>query len=71
MTTQQMLQGIRSGKRYQVRGESGYGNDIYLTENGFIGWTRYGSSANENTLEGLNFVLDVIFKLTPDNFVQA
>lgn len=66
-----MLENIRSGKRYQVKGNSGYGMDIYLTHDGFIGWTHYGSSANENNIDGLKFILDVIFKLTPNDFKEV
>lgn len=76
MTTSQLFKGLQSGKRYQVKGKSGYGNDIYLVHDqihnmDFIGWTCHGSSANENNLEGLNFILNTIFKLNADSFQQA
>lgn len=36
----------------------------------FIGWRHYGSSAIENTLEDLKWVLDKIFKMTPTEFIN-
>lgn len=63
-----MYNGLNSGKTYQVIGSSGYGNDIYLTDDGYIGFTHHGSSAKENTVGGLAFILDSIFKMKPSDF---
>ena len=68
MTINNMYNSLQNGIRFQVIGRSGYGDDIQLSYDGFISWTHYGSSANKNTLEGLEFVLNTIFKLTPDDF---
>lgn len=42
---------------------------LYLTSGGYIGWTNYGSSAIENTLEGLEWVIKNIFGTTPEKFL--
>jgi hypothetical protein len=35
-----------------------------------IGWRHYGSSANPNTIEDLNWIITTIFEMTPEEFVQ-
>lgn len=35
-----------------------------------IGWRHYGSSANKNTVKDLKWILDVIFEMTPTEFLQ-
>lgn len=36
----------------------------------YIGWRYYGSPAHEDTLEGLRWILDMMFKMKPSEFVQ-
>lgn len=43
---------------------------LYLTTGDFIGWTHAGSSANKNTIEDLDWIITVIFGMTPDEFKQ-
>lgn len=43
---------------------------LYLTD-GFIGWTNYGSSANKNTLKDLEWILEHIFCMTADEFLDT
>lgn len=43
---------------------------LYKTPAGFIGFSNYGSSASENTERGLQFIIEVIFDCTPDEFVK-
>ena len=43
---------------------------LYLTPSGNIGWTHYGSSANSNTLKDLLWTIQVIFRMTPEAFLQ-
>ena len=43
---------------------------IVLCKNGrFICWSNYGSSANKNTIKELEWIITVIFKCTPEEFV--
>ncbi len=42
---------------------------LSVSENGeFIRWTNYGSSANENTKQALQWIIETIFKTTPGEF---
>jgi len=45
---------------------------LSVSENGeFIRWTNYGSSANENTKQALQWIIETIFKTTPGEFEKA
>ena len=42
---------------------------LSVSENGeFIRWTHYGSSANKNTKQALQWIIETIFKTTADEF---
>lgn len=42
---------------------------LSVSENGdFIRWTHYGSSANENTKQALQWIIETIFETTPEKF---
>ena len=46
---------------------------LYLVEDwagDYIGWSHYGSSAKENTMDGLEWILKNIFKKTPADFIE-
>lgn len=43
---------------------------MYKTTGGYLGWTHYGSSANELTVEGLQWVLEVIFHMDALTFMN-
>lgn len=43
---------------------------LYKTIYGHIGWNHYGSAANENTTKELAWVLEHIFRVTPEEFEQ-
>lgn len=43
---------------------------LYITNFNNIGWSHYGSSANKNTLKNLFWIITVIFKLTPTEFLN-
>lgn len=43
---------------------------LYLTKGGYIGWHHYGSSAAENKIEDLDWLIREIFRMTPEEFVQ-
>lgn len=45
--------------------------NLYLTYGNFIGWEHYGSSAVKNNLEELEWLIDVIFKMTPEEFIKT
>ena len=40
----------------------------YYTGESYIGWSHYGSSANSDTIDALEWVLENIFKLSPKEF---
>lgn len=47
---------------------------LYITEDAggeYIGWRHYGSSANKNTLENLEWILKNIFKCEAADFVEV
>jgi hypothetical protein len=46
-----------------------YGEALYITPCGSIGWTNYGSSANKCNLKELAWIISVIFKTTPSGFL--
>lgn len=43
---------------------------LYKTMQGNIGWTHYGSSANDCNLDGLKFILDVVFHMDALTFMD-
>lgn len=43
---------------------------LYKTNMGYIGCEHFGSSANENTKKELRWIIEVIFKCSPDEFVK-
>ena len=47
-----------------------FGWNLYLTNGGYIGWTHCGSSAGQNTLRDLNFIIREIFRVTPEEFCK-
>ena len=44
---------------------------LYLTRNGYIGWTCYGSSACRMNLLDLNWTIRNIFEMTPAEFLKT
>lgn len=44
---------------------------VVRADNRYIYWNHYGSSAEEATLQGMEFVLTHIFKMTPAEFIRA
>lgn len=51
-------------------GETIFYDALYITRYGNIGYTHYGSSAHENTLAGLDWILKTIFGMTPEQFLK-
>ena len=43
---------------------------LYKTMQGNIGWTHYGSSANDCNPDGLKFILDVVFHMDAITFMS-
>lgn len=43
---------------------------LYMTFQGSIGWTHYGSSANKCTLKDLLWIITTIFDTTPSDFLE-
>ena len=44
---------------------------LYKTTQNNIGWRNYSSSANKNTIESLKWIIETIFKCTPEDFVRT
>jgi hypothetical protein len=45
---------------------------LSVSENGeYIRWRHYGSSANENTKQALQWLIETIFKTTPEEFEKS
>lgn len=45
---------------------------LSVSENGeYIRWRHYGESANKNTKQNLNWIIETIFKTTPEEFEKA
>lgn len=45
---------------------------LSVSENSvYIRWSHYGSSANENTKADLQWIIEMIFKTTPEEFEKA
>lgn len=44
---------------------------LYLTRNGYIRWTCYGSSACRMNLRDLNWTIRNIFEMTPAEFLKT
>ena len=44
--------------------------NIYITQDGNIGFSHYGSSAKEKTIESLEWILTIIFKCSPCEFIK-
>lgn len=69
-----IMEHIRNGGSYAERVENvRYPYDhkvLYRTLYGNIGWCHFGSSANPMTLRDLNWVICVIFEMTPAEFLS-
>lgn len=69
-----IMEHTRSGGSYAERVENvRYPYDhkvLYRTLYGNIGWCHFGSSANPMTLRDLNWVIRVIFEMTPTEFLS-
>lgn len=70
-----LLDNIKAGTVYGTiekhRLGGAYFNPVmYKTRQGNIGWTYYGSSANEMTMDGLKFVLEVVFHMDAITFMN-
>ena len=57
-----ILNALNAGEIVHFENHSGA---LYKTSSGFLGWTHYGSSANNFNIKELKWVLKVIFKI-PD-----
>ena len=44
---------------------------LWISTSNYIYWHHYGESANKNTLEDLEWVINVIFNMTPSEFVKT
>lgn len=44
---------------------------LYRTANGFIGWSRFGSSACRMNLRDLNWTIRTIFEMSPSAFLMV
>lgn len=47
-----------------------FGSALYLTPAKNIGYTHYGSSATKLTLKNLEWIITVIFEMTPSAFLR-
>lgn len=43
--------------------------EVLLIDNGFIKWRNYGQSASKVSLSNLKWILEVIFRMTPAEFL--
>lgn len=48
-----------------------FSSALWITECGNIGWQHYGSSAERNTKKDLNWIIKIIFKLSPVEFLSV
>lgn len=51
-------------------GETIFYSALYITYCGNIGFSHFGSSAHKNTPDGLAWILENIFRMTPEQFLQ-
>lgn len=57
-----ILADLAAGEKFCGITENGRGTGlIYLTDNLYIGWNYYGSSANDFSVDSLRFILETIF----------
>lgn len=47
-----------------------YFDAVMWTNEKYIFWRNYGSSANKNTIQDLEWILENIFKTTPEEFLK-
>lgn len=45
--------------------------NLYLTDNGYIGYSHYGSSAVKDTIPELAWVIENVFDTTPEIFLES
>lgn len=70
-----IYENINSGKEYGYMINNvtyPYFNTVlYVSENNkYIRWQHYGSSANKNTIKDLQWIIETIFKTTPEEFAK-
>ena len=43
---------------------------LWVTQHNNIGWEHYGRAANKNTKKDLKWIIEEIFELTPEEFIN-
>lgn len=43
---------------------------VLIADEKYIYWRHFGESANDNTMDALAWILENIFKLTPEDFIE-
>lgn len=69
----QIYNNINAGKKYgyMMNNVKYPFFDVVLSANQqYIYWRHFGSSANKNTVEDLEWILENIFKLSPEKFIE-
>lgn len=66
---EEIYKNLHNGYKYENKYD-GY-EQICLTPEGFIFWQHCGSSATEDSIEDLKFIIDVIFKEDFNNLIMA
>lgn len=69
----QIYTAINNGAKYghMLKGTDIFWRVLYITRGGYIGWSHFGESANENTKEELAWILREIFETTPSEFLRT
>lgn len=64
-----LLEGVCFGEIREHRMGGTYFWEVLGIHNKYIAWRHYGSSANKITLGSLKWIIEVIFQMTPEEFL--
>lgn len=71
---QEIYNNLQDGKQYgyyYAMRFPGFHTVLYVDKfKKYIHWCNFGESANKNTLKELKWILEVIFHISPENFLE-
>lgn len=69
----EIYKNINNGKKYgyvMKNVKYPFFDTVLSANEQYIFWRHFGSSANKNTIGNLEWILENIFKLTPEEFIE-
>lgn len=72
-TLKTIYENINNGKEYGYMMNNvtyPFFNTVLSANTQYIRWQHFGSSANKNNINNLKWIIEIIFNLTPEEFIK-